>query len=63
MRCGEHILLIAIAITIVADPEDNLSLADRAKLEKKLEKQEDEAKEHKLRPTEIALSHGNKPSK
>ena len=57
---GKQITLIAI---LVADPEDNLSLADRAKLEKKIEKEEDEAKEHKLRPTEIALSHGNKPSK
>jgi len=47
----------------VNDPTDNLSLSDRAKLEKKIEKEEAEGKEPKLRPTEVALSHGNKPSK
>jgi len=53
------------SVTLVshADPQDNLSLGDRAKLEKKIEKEEEEGAEHKLRPTEIAKSHGNKPSR
>ena len=42
-------------IAVSADPTDNLSLADRAKLEKKIEKAEEEGKEAKLRPTEVAL--------
>lgn len=46
-----------------ADPQDNLSLGDRAKLEKKIEKAEEKGEDAKLRPTEVALSHGNKPSR
>ncbi len=46
-----------------ADPKDSRSLKDRAAAEHKLEKEEDEAAKHKPRPTEIAESHGNKPSK
>ena len=46
-----------------ADKKDQYSLADRAKAEQKAEAEEEEAKSHKLRPTEVALSHGNKPSR
>ena len=46
-----------------ADPKDSRSLKDRAAAEKKMDKEEDEAAKHQPRPTEIAESHGNKPSK
>ena len=42
---------------------DGYSLADRAKAEEKKEKEEEEAKKNKPRPTEIAKSHGNEPSR
>lgn len=45
------------------DPMDTYSLADRAKFEQKIEEEEDKAAANKPRPTEIAKSHGNKPSR
>ena len=49
--------------TFIADTKDQMSVQDKAALEKKLEKEEQEAKDNKPRPTEIAKSHGNKPSR
>lgn len=46
-----------------ADPTDTRTLADRAKAEKKLEKEEEEAAKHKPRPTDAARAHGNEPSR
>ncbi len=51
------------SFVVTADSKDSRSLKDRAAAEKKLEKEEEEAAKHKPRPTEIAKSHGNKPSK
>ncbi|CAM6083828.1 unnamed protein product [Calypogeia fissa] len=45
------------------DPKDTYSVADRAKLEKKIEMEEEEAAQHKLKPTQVAESHGNQPSR
>ena len=50
-------------IVLLVDHKDQMSVANRAALEKKIEAEEEEADKHKLRPTEIAKSHGNKPSR
>lgn len=42
---------------------DGYSLQDRAKAEQKKEKEEEDARKNKPRPTEIARSHGNEPSR
>ncbi|EHA53368.1 hypothetical protein MCOR27_000824 [Pyricularia oryzae] len=49
----------------VHDPKDQYSLADRANKEKLEEKEakRQEEKEKDIRPTDIAESHGNKPSR
>lgn len=47
----------------LADKNDSRSLADRAKAEKKLEKEQEEAEENRPRPTDAARAHGNEPSR
>ncbi|CAM6127857.1 unnamed protein product [Calypogeia fissa] len=49
----------------IIDPKDAYSVADRAKLEKKIEMEEEEAAQlkQKQKPTQAAKSHGNQPSR
>ncbi|KAK4705881.1 hypothetical protein P7C70_g318, partial [Phenoliferia sp. Uapishka_3] len=48
---------------IANDSKDQRSIANKLAAAEASEKAEKEAEEHKLRPTEIAESHGNKPSR
>jgi len=48
---------------LATDSKDQRSIANKLAAEEAKEKADEHAESHKLRPTEVAEAHGNKPSR